>query len=160
MDSVLKDLIGRESYVFLDYVILYSKTPEEHAQRLEHVLQRFDKENIQLHPGICVIAQPQMKYLGYVLSENGVSASADKVKAIENYPTTKNPRGVRAFLGLASFYRRLVPNFAEAAKPLTKLTRKNEKFVWDRASQRRLRLKGKLCTTPVLAFPDFSLYLF
>jgi hypothetical protein len=71
MNAVLKDLIGTESYVFLDDVILYSKTLEEHAQRLEHVLQRFDKENLQLHPGICAIAQPQVKYLGYVCRKMG-----------------------------------------------------------------------------------------
>jgi hypothetical protein len=66
-----------------------------------------------------------VQYLGYVLSENGVSASADKVKAVREYPTPKNAKDVRAFLGLASFYRRLVPSFAETAKPLTSLTRKN-----------------------------------
>lgn len=60
-----------------------------------------------------------MQYLGYVLSENGVSASTDKVKAIKQYPTPKSARDVRSFLGLASFYRRLVPDFAEVAKPLT-----------------------------------------
>jgi hypothetical protein len=60
-----------------------------------------------------------MQYLGYVLSEKGVSASPDKVKALREYSAPKNVRGVRAFLGLASFYRRLVPKFAEIAKPLT-----------------------------------------
>jgi hypothetical protein len=89
INAVLKDIIGTECYVLLDDVILYSKTPEEHAQRFEHLLQRLDKANLQLYPGKCVIAQPQLKYLCYVLSENGVSASADKVKAIENYLTPK-----------------------------------------------------------------------
>ena len=69
-----------------------------------------------------------MQYLGFVLSENGVAASADKVKAVREYPTPKNAKDVRAFLGLASFYR-LVPNFAEAAKPLTILTRKDQNFM-------------------------------
>jgi len=65
---------------------------------LENVLQRIDRANLQLRPGTCVFAQSQVKYLGYVLSENGVSASADNVKATENYPTPKNARDVRAFL--------------------------------------------------------------
>jgi len=64
--------------------------------------QRFDQANLQLHLGKCAFAQPQMQYIGYVLSKNGVSASADKMKAIENCPTPKNARDVRAFLGLAS----------------------------------------------------------
>ena len=122
MDVVLQNLIGVQCYVFIDDII-FSKSAEEHAARLENVLERFDKENLQLHPGKCAIAQPQVHYLGYVLSDNGVSASADKVKAVKNYPTPRSPKEDRAFLDLASFYRRLVPKFAESAKPLTKLTR-------------------------------------
>jgi hypothetical protein len=71
-----------------------------------------------------------VQYLGYVLSEKGVSASPDKVKAVREYPVPKNARDVRASLGLASFYRRVVPKFAEIAKPLTQLTRKDQEFVW------------------------------
>ena len=95
--------------------------------RLEKVLQKFDQANLQLHHGKCAFAQPQVQYLGYVLSENGVSASADKVKTIENYPTLKNVRDVSVFG--PNFYRKLVHNFAETAKPLTALTRKNQEFV-------------------------------
>jgi len=67
-----------------------------------------------------------MQYLGFVLSENGVSTFPDKVKAVKEYPTPKNAKDVRAFLGLTSFYRKLVPNFAEVEKSLTMLTRKNQ----------------------------------
>jgi hypothetical protein len=88
------------------------------------VLRRFDEANLQLHPGKCVFAQSKVQYLGFVLSENGVSASTDKVKAVRGYPTPTNVTEVRAFLGLASFYRRLVPNFAQIAKPLKTLTRR------------------------------------
>jgi hypothetical protein len=99
-----------------------------------------------------------VQYLGYVLSEGGVSASPDKVKAVRNYPTPKCVKDVRAFLGLASFYRRLVPNFAELAKPLTVLTRKNHQFSWGPCQQEAFQgLKDRLCTTPVLAFPDYKL---
>jgi len=125
MDIVLKSLVGTEYWVFIDDVIVLSKSAEEHALRLENVLRRFDEVTLQLHPGKCVFAQPKVQYLGFVLSENGVSASTDKVKAVWEYPTPTNVREVRAFLGLASFYRRLVPNFAQIAKPLTTLTRKD-----------------------------------
>jgi len=67
------------------------------------VLRRFDEANLQLHPKKCVFAQPKLKCLGFVLSENGVSASTDKLKAVREYPNPKNVREVRAFLGLASF---------------------------------------------------------
>ena len=153
MDLVLKNLIDNECYVYIDDVIIFSKYAE--VARLENVLQRFDQANLQLHPGKCAFAQPQVQYLGYVLSHNGVSASADKMKAIVNYPTAKNARDVRTFLGLASVYRKLVPNFAETAKPLTALTRKNQEFVWGLSQQKELEYK--LCTTPVLSYPDFCL---
>ena len=158
MDTVLKNLVGTECYIYLDDCVIFSNTAEEHARRLEHVLQRFDQANLQLHPGKCAIAQPKVKYLGFELSDKGVSATADKVEAIKGYPTPKNARDVRAFIGLASFYRRLVPSFAEIAKPLTMLTRKNQEFSWGQTQQVAFdTLKQKLSTTPVLAFPNFGL---
>jgi len=139
-------------------MIVFSKSAEEHALSLENVLRRFDEANLQLHPRKCVFAQPKVQYLGFVLSENGVSASTDKVKAVREYPTPTNVRQVRVFLGLASFYRRLVPNFAQIAKPLTTLTRKDQKFEWGPSQREAFEgLKDKLCTTPVLAYPNFEL---
>jgi hypothetical protein len=158
MDAVLKNLIGVELWVYIDDIIVFSDTAEEHARRLENVFQRFEKANLQLHPGKCVFAQPQVQYLGFVLSEAGVSASPEKVKAVREYPTPRSVKDVRAFLGLASFYRRLVPRFAELAKPLTTLTRKNQQFSWGPSQQEAfLALKERLCTTPVLAYPNFEL---
>ena len=108
---------------------MFSKSAQEHAQRLENVLQRFDKASLQLHLGKCVFAQPQLQYLGFVLSGKGISVSPDKVKAVTDYPTPRNVKDVRGFLGLASFYRRLVPRFAGVSKPLTELTRKDRQFI-------------------------------
>jgi hypothetical protein len=110
-------------------VILFSSTAEQHAQKLERVLERFEKANLQLHLGKCAIAQPQVNYLGYTLTEE-VSASSDKVETVKNYPIPRNAKDVKAFLGLASFYCRLVPKLAETAKPLMQLIRKNHEFVW------------------------------
>ena len=72
---------------------------------------------MQLDPGKCAFAQPQVQYLGFILSEDGISASPDKVKAVRQYPAPKSIKHVRAYIGLAAFYRRLVPNFASIAEP-------------------------------------------
>jgi hypothetical protein len=158
MDVVLKNLVGPECWVFIDDVIISSKSAEEHAQRLKNVLQRFDKANLQLQPEKCVFAQSRVQYLGFVLTEDGVSASPEKVKAVQNYPVPKSVKDVRAFLGLASFYRRLVQGFAEMAKPLTELTRKDREFTWGPSQQKAFEeLKVRLCTTPVMAYPNFEL---
>ena len=133
MDLVLKDLIGDELHVFIDDVITFSKTAEEHAARLEHVLDRFDRANLQLHPQKCSIARPQVNYLGYVLSQEGITASPDKVKAVRNYPTPINIRDVRAFLGPPSFYRRLVPDYG-AVKTFDGFNKKGRLYVGPRTA--------------------------
>ena len=158
MDLVLKDLVGTDVCIYLDELILFYKTTEEHEEKLERVLERFERSNLHLHPGKCVIAQHQVKCLGYLLREKRVSASSDKKDAVKNYPTPRNAKDVRAFLGFASFYGRLVQKFAETAKPLTKLTRKGQE-IHGRPSQQVAfdELKTKLCTTPVLAYPNFEL---
>jgi len=140
MDAFLKDLVGTECWVFIDDVIIFSRSVQEHAQRLENVLQRYDKANLQLHPGKCVFAQTQVNYLGFVLSGKGVSASPDKIKAVRNYPTPKNVKDVRSYLGLASLYRRLIQEFAAVAKPLTELTEKDRPFIWSQSQQKLLKV--------------------
>ena len=92
-----------------------------------------------------------------MLTENGDSASADKVKAVKVYPTPKNAKDVRTFLGLASFYMRLVPKFAEAVRPLTTLTRKNQDFKWGPSKHEAFEdMKNRLSMTPMLAYPNFD----
>ena len=121
------------------------------------MLQRYDKANLQLQPGKCVFVQPKVEYLGCVVSQDGVSASPEKVHAVQKYPLPKTVRDVRSFIGLASFYRRLIPNFAEIAKPLTEMLRKECSFKWEGRQQAAFeRLKEALCSSQVLAYPDFS----
>jgi len=156
MDTVLRSLIGSECHVFVEDIIFFSSSAEEHTKRLENILRRFEEANLQLNPGKCKFAQPRVQYLGFVLSEDGISASL--IKAVRDYPVPKSVKKVREFLGLASFYRRLVPNFAEVAKSLTILTRKNQEFTWVASQQHAFQsLNDKLCTTPVLAYPNFKL---
>ena len=138
MDVVSRDLTGTACWIFLDDLIVFSDTIEEHASLLEHVLQRFERANVLLQPAKCVFAKPQMQYLGYILSREGITASPDKVKAVRQYPTPRSVKDVRSYLGLVSFYRRLIPKFAEIAKPLTELTRKNVQFRWEGRQQATL----------------------
>ena len=140
-----------------DDVIVYWNTIEEHASRLEHVLERFERANLELQPSKCVFVQPQVEYLGYVISRDGIRASPEKTRAVKNFPVPRNAKEVRSFLGLASFYRRLVPKFAQIAKPLTELLRKHMPFAWTECQQSAFEnLKTFLCSERVLAYPDFS----
>jgi len=142
--------------VLIDDVIVFGRTIEEHAGRLEHVLQRFERANLQLQSGKCVFAQPRVEYLGYVVSRDGIRVSPAKIRAVQGYPTPTNVKEVRPFLGLATFYRRLVPKFAQIAKPLTELLRKDVQFKWDEPQQSAfVNLKTALCSDQVLTYPNF-----
>jgi len=92
MYVVLKDLVGTECWVFIDDVIIFSRSVQEHAQRLENVLQKFDNSNLKLHSGKCVFAQPQLNYLRFVLSEKGISVLPDKIKS-QKLPHTEKRQG-------------------------------------------------------------------
>jgi hypothetical protein len=148
MDLVLRNLSGVECWVYLDDIIIFSDTVEEHANRLGHVLHRLERDRLQLNPEKCVFTKPEVKYLGYVVSQHGITASQEKAKAVTHYPTPKNVKDMRSFIGLASFYRRLVPRFAELAKPLTELTKKDIPFKWgDRQQEAFSKLKRSCART-------------
>jgi hypothetical protein len=147
MNVVIMDLTGTECWIFLDDMIVFSDTIEEHASRLEHVLQRFENANLQLQPAKCVFAKPRVQYLGCIVSRDGITVSPEKVKAVRQYPTPRSVKDVRSYLGLVSFYSRLIPKFAGIAKPLTELTRKNFQFRWEGRQQAAFeKLKETLCS--------------
>jgi hypothetical protein len=157
VDTLLRELSGVEAFAYLDDVIVFSRTIEQHAERLGHVLERFERANLLLQPSKCEFAKGEVKYLGYIVSRDGLKACPEKTQAIRRYPAPKNVKEVRAFLGLAGFYRKLVRHFANMAKPLTELTRKDVPFHWDQAQQEAFsQLKDALCSDSVLAYPDFS----
>jgi hypothetical protein len=157
MDVVLRNLTGELRFVFIEDNLVFADTIEEHARRLDEVLQRFEKAKLLLQPGKCTFALPQINYLGYVVSGDGVTASPEKVLAVRNYPVPKNVKEVRSFLGLASFYRRLVPRFAEIAKPMTELIRKDTQFKWESGQQAAFeKLTEVICSEQILAYPDFK----
>jgi hypothetical protein len=112
---------------------------------------------LQLQPEKCAFAKEKVTYLGFELSYRGIEASPDKVKTVQNFPIPRSVKDVRSFLGLASFYGRLVPHFADIAKPLTQLPKKDKIWDWNQECQGSFnRLKNKLSSTHVLAFPDFK----
>ena len=112
---------------------------------------------MQLQPEKCVFAKDNVTYLGFELSYRGIESSPDKVKAVENFLTPQSVKDFRSFLGLASFYRRFLPHFADIAKALTQITKKDKIWDWNQESQESFdKLKSKLSNTPVLAFPDFK----
>lgn len=158
MEFVLGGLQWQTCLVYLDDVIVYGRDFDEHLERLAEVFKRFRQAGLKLKPSKCCLLRPRVPYLGHVISAEGVSTDLAKIEAVKQWPVPSRVTDVRSFLGLASYYRRFIQDFAEIAAPLHRLTAKTtEKFKWTPECDRAFRvLKEKLVSAPVLAFPCFG----
>ena len=154
MNLVLAGLTWEVCLAFLDDVIVISSTFEEHLERLQLVFDRFAQAGLKLNPGKCKLFQKRVKFLGSIVTEEGIYPDPEKVKAVRDWPVPTELRQVRAFVALASYYRRSMKDFAKIAKPLTTLTKKYEKFVWTAERQAAFEgLKECLVNAPVVCSP-------
>ncbi|GJZ80623.1 putative reverse transcriptase domain-containing protein [Tanacetum coccineum] len=163
MNRVCKPYLDKFVIVFIDDILIYSKTNEEHSEHLKIILDLFKKEKLYANISKCDFWLESVQFLGHVINSEGVYVDPVKVEAIKNWPVPTSPTEVRKFIGLAGYYKRFIEGFSLIAMPLTKLTQKNKKFKWganeDEAFQ---KLKRDLCTAPILALPegpnDFVVY--
>ena len=115
------------------------------------------KTNLKLKPSKCHFAAKEVKYLGHRFTQEGIGVDSEKTAAVVDFPTPKNQTDIRAFLGLSGYYRRFVQGYAEIARPLNQLLRKDSKWQWTEQCEAAFnKLKEKLTSPPILAFPDFS----
>ena len=157
MEIALAGLTQDCCLTYLDDVLVTGRSIEEHNQYLVKVLDRLRDAGLRLKPTKCKLAQRSVEYLGHIVSEEGVRTDPKKLQAVSEYPTPTDVRSLRSFLGLASYYRRFIPNFAKTAGPLYTLTKKHVEFVWTPQSHIVFEKLKKLSTSgSVLAFPDFS----
>jgi len=154
MSIVLRDLLWVVCLCYLDDIIIYGRTPEELLERLRMVLDKLRDAGLKLKPSKCVLFKTEIQYLGHLVSADGVNPIPDKIQALKDWPTPHCIRDVRAFFGLASYYRRFVKGFATIAEPLTRLTRKQTRFIWTSEAQEAFdQLKQALIDATSLAFP-------
>jgi len=154
MDLVLTGLTCDICLVFIDDIIVFSSSFEEHAGRLEVVLQRLRAAHLKLKPSKCAFFRRQVKFLGHVVSERGVETDPEKIAAVKDWPVHRCLSDVRTYLGFCSYHRRFVRGFADIAAPLHELTKKGRQFVWTAGCQRSFDgLKERLTSAPVLAQP-------
>ena len=114
-------------------------------------------ENLKVKTKKCRIGFQETKFLGFVISKDGLKADPDKVQSVKEYPRPQRPKDIKKFLGLASYYRKFIKNFADIAELLNNLTRKAVKFEWTTKCEEAFsKLKEALISPPVLIFPDFS----
>ena len=155
MERVLAGLQWEICLVYIDDVIIFSRTVDQHLAQLKTVFQRLIAAGLKLKPKKCNLFRKKVQYLGHVVSDRGIQTDPEKTKVIEDWPTPHTVKEVRSFLGLCSYYRRFVPDFATIARPLIKLTEKNEEFLWKNEQEEAWNeLKKRLITAPTLAYPD------
>ena len=155
MEKVLTGLQWRTLLLYLDDVIVFGSSFQQHLERLEEVLKRFRHAGLKLKPSKCELLKPRVAYLGHVVGPDGVQTDPKKIEAVRNWPTPQCQTDLRTFLGFAGYYRRFVPGFATTAKPLSALTGQNARFEWTSACQTAFdELKQALLTAPVLAYPQ------
>ena len=156
MHQVLHGLDRNICLIYLDDIIVFSRTFAEHLSRLRLVFDRLRAANLTLNPSKCFFGQQSVLFLGHLISRRGIQPNPEKTQVVRNFPRPRSVKDIRAFLGLASYYRRFVQNFSSIAAPLIRLTRKNIPFLWDVACETAFqRLKDALIIPPILVYPTF-----
>jgi len=154
MDLVMSGLTWSTMLVYLDDLVIFAKTFEEHHARLAAVLGRLRAANLKLKPSKCHFFQKKIQFLGYIVSEKGLETDPDKIRVIKEWPALQNVAETRSFIGLCSYYRKFVPGFADLAAPLHDLTKKGVRFQWTEKHQAAFdELKHRLTSTPILSLP-------
>ena len=155
MESVLDGLEASTAYI--DDILTASETFEEHLADLEKVLQRLRKHKLKIKPRKCTFGARETKFLGFIVSKDGLKLCPSRDECIRQYPRPRNAKGIRQFLGLASYYRKFLRNFATVMSPLSQLTHKTVNFVWtDECENAFQKTKEMLLHPPVLNYPDFN----
>ena len=143
--------------VYLDDVIVFSGTVDEHGVHLVKVLGIISRHGLKLKLSKCEFAKTRVRYLGHILDGNGIHVDPEKVVAVKNMPSPKKVVELQSFLGMVGYYRRFISGFAKIAHPLIKLLKKKEKWLWtDECEQAVLKFKEALTTAPVLCMPDYK----
>lgn len=159
MNEVLATFIAKFVIVYLDDILIFSRSKEEHMKHLELVLQRLHQEKLTINLEKCEFLKIELVYLGFVISQGCMKIESDKVKSILDWPTPKTIGDVRSFHGLSSYYRKFVRNFSHVCAPLLNTIKGGVKchFKWTEAADKGYgMLKKRIEKFPTLRFPNFN----
>lgn len=157
MDDILKDLLNKFCLVYLDDIIIFSSSLEEHIKHLKLVFDRLHNANLKLQLDKCEFLRKETEYLGHVITPDGIKPNPNKIEAIKNFPIPKTQKEIRSFLGLLGYYRKFINNFAKITKPFTKCLKKGETVKHTPEFLDAFEeCKTLLCNDPILKYPDFS----
>nr|GEV14515.1 putative reverse transcriptase domain-containing protein [Tanacetum cinerariifolium] len=163
MNRVCKPYLDKFVIVFIDDILIYSRNEEEHVNHLRIILELLRKENLYAKFSKCIFWIRIVQFLGHLIDSQVLHVDPTKIEAVKNWETPTTPTKVRQFLGLAGYYQRFIEGFSKIAKPLTKLTQKHKKYIWEEDQESAFQLlKQKLCEALILTLPegndDFVVY--
>jgi hypothetical protein len=157
MEYLLSGLHWETCLIYLDDIIVYAVTFDQHIERLDEVLTRVQSGGLKISSKKCHFIQKKVHFLGHVVAEEGIATDPEKITAVLEWPTPRNVHDVRSFLGTCSYYRRFIKSFAAIARPLHKLTEKTTPFHWNSDCETAFRtLQQSLTTAPILGYPDMK----
>src|ERR1051325_10896018 len=157
MNHILMEYLDEFVVVYIDDILIYSKTFEEHLEHLEKIFEKLKEANLMIKLKKCKFGEQNIEFLGHIIGRDGIKPDPEKIEKIKNLKIPNNLTELRSILGLCSYYRRFVKNFSKTVKPLNKLLKKNIKYKWTQEQQKALdTLKQKLIDYPILIQPDFE----
>ncbi|XP_022157398.1 uncharacterized protein LOC111024105 [Momordica charantia] len=155
MNRVFKEYLDSFVIVFIDDILIYSKTEQCHEEHLRQVLTTLQGNKLYAKFSKCELWLDQVAFVGHIVTKEGIAVDPTKVEAISNWPRPSSVTEIHSFLGLAGYYRKFIQNFSRIAAPLTQLTRKNATFTWSSECKEAFQeLKKRLVSAPVLTVPD------
>ncbi|GJU61837.1 putative nucleotidyltransferase, ribonuclease H [Tanacetum coccineum] len=155
MNRVCKPYLDNFVIVFIDDILIYSKTKEEHEVHLKLVLELLRKEKLYAKFSKWEFWLQEVHFLGHVVNQSGIHVDPSKIEAVKNWKAPTTPSKVRSFLGLAGYYRRFIANFSKIAKTITSLTQKNQKYEWVEKEEEAFHtLKNNMCDAPIMSLLD------
>ena len=158
MNKILREFLDHGVVVYLDDILIYSTSEEEHIELVRKVLAKLKEHKLAISVTKSVFHQESVEFLGYIVATNGVTLSARKVESIKNWKPPQSIMEVQIFIGFANFYRRFIDNFSSLVAPLTALTKKGITFYFDANCERAFkRLKTAFTTAPILRHFDLEL---
>lgn len=159
MNDIFRDYLNDFVLVYLDDILIYSKTPEEHLLHLEKVLKRLEEYNLYANLKKCEFGKTHLDFLGHVVGADGIRVDPKKTAVVNNWPQPKTVTQLRSFLGLSNYFRRFIQNYSTMVAPLTSLTKKNKSVAldWDDSCTAAFAaVKKALVSAPVMVAPDFT----
>ena len=158
MTIVIGDMIWKESLVYLDDILVFSKTIEDHIRILDKLLGRIANAGLRLNPDKCKFFVSEIKFLGHIINTEGIKTDMEKIETIRKFEKPRCVKHVRSFLGLTNYYRKFIEGYSKYAKPLELLINtKNKNIVWTNECEIAFKkLKEKMFNSPILKYPDFS----